>query len=283
MNDATQMMNRRRRARLQAEASSPRASTFGLPFVPGISPFLTALVFVLVTTATSHADTYHTPLDRSNPGGIVGVVTPTEGLQTVIAIEPTEIKAYQAALDTETGRFELRGLPPGEYDLFIKYTGGVVEGVSLQPDPEAVSSPKERKALLDEVKPLLEGMEDYFHIKYVVRLDGTPEQMRVLLMQLRTRPTLDPGGNTIPASIRRFDFVDIIKNGKVWQISTNRHVLRQEVPHGSRDEKLSYAHSPALGGILVGEGVRDMGVLDLAKLPKTPAGEYPSAELKAPR
>lgn len=244
--------------------------------------FIILVLIALLIASPLHADPYHTPLDPSQSGAIVGVVQPAEGLQAVIAIEPTEIKAYQAAVDKETGKFELRGLPPGEYDLFIKLTGKVYEGVTLQADPETGSKPKEREKLLDAVKPLLAEMEDFFNLKHVIRLDGTPEQARVLLMHRRTLPTTDPSGAPIRATIRRFDFVTLIKNGKTWQIDTDRHVLRQEIPYGDADEKCDFTHSAALGAILVGEEVRDMGTLDLAKLLKSTAGEYPSADLKAP-
>lgn len=250
----------------------------------GRSGWVIALMLIVGGLATAvFADPYHTPLDDTQPGGIIGVIQPSQGLQTVIAIEPTEIKAYQAHLDATTGRFELRGLPAGEYDLFIKIKGRVFEGVTLQADPEQGSNVKDRQKLLDDTKTLIAESEDFFNLKRIIRIDGTPEQARVLVMHRRTLPTLDPAGNAIPATIRRFDFIDLIKNGRVWQIATDRHVLRQEVPYGDHDEKVDFIHSTALGAILIGEEVRDMGTIDLTAIPLTPAADYPSADLKAPR
>ena len=70
---------------------------------------------LLLAAAAAFADTYHNDLDPSQKGGLTGVIDPPSGLQTVVAVEPFDLKAYQAQVDA-SGRFTLQGLPPGEYD-----------------------------------------------------------------------------------------------------------------------------------------------------------------------
>jgi hypothetical protein len=243
-----------------------------------------------------HADTYHTPLNPHKPGGITGQIKPKADLQTVIAVEPIEMKAYQGNVDKETGQFTFRGLPAGEYDLLIKVVGHVYEGLTLELDPPpdveepaptsqpaATSQPapaKPRPAvpprltrrkldkLLDEVGKSFYPTEDYFNIKHIVRLTGRDDRARMFVVQTRTRKVVDPGAKLIRARIRRFDLVDLVKTRSIWQVVTNRHLLRQEVPYGSRDIRLKTTHSPKLGRILVGDTMKDVGEIDLKKLPK---------------
>lgn len=211
-----------------------------------------------------------------------GTIQPAEKLQAVVAIEPSEVKTYQASVDTETGRFVFNDLPPGEYDLIVKVVGHVYEGVTLDPDPEQQSTLADAKRILEEIKPTFFESEDYFHLKKIVRMTGNGPQARMFVVQTRTRHTVDPSGAKINAIIRRFDFVDMLKTHKAWQIVASRHLLRQEVPYGSPDTDIKFTFSPALGSILLGDGGRDVGVIDLNKLPKGDAGRYATADYVGP-
>ena len=83
-----------------------------------VPPVIVAIVVAAaigVWVAGSSADTYHARPDPRKSGGITGLITPTADLQTVIAVEPIAMKAYQGNLDKETGQFTFGGLPAGEY------------------------------------------------------------------------------------------------------------------------------------------------------------------------
>ena len=232
----------------------------------------------LSVEAWLRGDTYHTPLKPSLPGGIVGVVSPAKGLQTVIAFEPYEVKAYQALADEDTGRFEFLGLPPGEYDLLIKSVGEVYEGLTLELTRGQKPSRKELDQVCEEIGSTFFKTEDYFNIKRIIRLTGTGVRARLLVVQTRTLEVVEPSGRPIKAQIRRFDFVELLKTRKVWQILTSRHLLRQEVPYESKDIELKLTYSPKLGGILVGQRVKDLGNIRLKELPKLKCSPYASAE-----
>ena len=230
------------------------------------------------------ADTYHSTPDPDADGGIVGSIKQDakkpHKLQDVIAVEPFECKAYQAKLDRTTGKFRFHGLPPGEYDLLIKTVGHVYEGITLEEDPDQKPSPAELKQMCKGVGETWFTSEDYFNIKKIVRLTGDGERVRMLIVQTRTKHVVDPGGTTIKGRIRRIDLVTMIKTYKVWQLETGRHLLRQEVPHESKDVRIEFTYSPKLGGLLVGEDVEDVGVIDLRKLPKVPPDRYATADYK---
>ena len=223
-------------------------------------------------------DTYHTSLKPSLSGGIVGVVSPAKGLQTVIAFEPFVAKAYQGLVDENTGQFEFRGLPPGEYDLMIKTVGNLYEGLSLELKPGHRPNLKGLDKLSEEIGSVFFKTEDYFNVKRIVRLTATAGRARMLVVKTRTLPVVEPSGKPIKARIRRFDFVELLKTRKVWQILRSRHLLRQEVPYESKDIDIKLTYSPKLGGILVGRRVKNLGTIELKKLPKLKSKRYASAD-----
>lgn len=235
------------------------------------------LVCMVTSSAYGQADTYHTPLDADQPGGIVGTIVNAPGtLQRVIAVESFELKAYAANLEADTGRFELRGLPPGEYDLFIKSVGHVHEGLTLETGFGDEPAPDELQEMIEGVGETLYPSERYFDVKHIVRLTGDGDFARALVAFIRTRPTQRPDHSWHHGHVRRFALVVMERTRDVWQIDTVRHLFRQEVPEGADDLELSYTHSAELGAVLVGERVHDLGEIDLDALEPIPASRYAS-------
>ncbi|QNN23234.1 hypothetical protein HED60_13450 [Planctomycetales bacterium ZRK34] len=222
--------------------------------------------------------TYQKP-DPSATGGITGVIAQPAVLQDVIAVDPLDTKIYQAEIDPATGRFTFRGLPPAEYDLLIKVVGEVHEGLTLLPEGVSEPTPQQRKKICDEIAKDFRDTEPFFNVKKIVRLDGAGDKARMFVMQTRTRHTVTPGAEAIHAHIRRFDYVDIVRGPKLWQVLESRHLLRQEVPLDSPDLKMTkFMHHPSLGRLLVVSSVKDLGTLNLDKLPASRPGLYPGAE-----
>jgi len=227
--------------------------------------------------ARAFADITYSRPDPAATGGISGVIKSSDKLQAVIALEPFELKVYRAAIDTSTKQFLFDGLPPGEYDLMVKTEGHVYEGLTLKPVEEPALRGKPLQAICDDICTEYFKTEDYFNMKQIVRLSGTKEAARLFAVQTRTMAVVDPGGTRIHAQIRRFDFVDLVKTRQVWQITTSRHLLRQEVPYRSKDIKIQFLHSPKLAGVLVGESVKQFGTIKLKTLAKSPPGQYAGA------
>lgn len=236
-------------------------------------------ILLLSIAAMLYADlTYQQP-DPGATGGITGVIAPGSVLQEVIAVDPLDTKIYKAQIDPATGRFNFRGLPPAEYDLLIKVVGGVHEGLSLLPEGASEPTPQQRKKLCDEIAKDFRDTEPFFNVKRIVRMDGAGDKARLFVMQTRTRHTVTPGAEAIHAHIRRFDYVDIVRGPKLWQVLESRHLLRQEVPLDSPDLKMTrFVHNPSLGRLLVVSSVKDLGTLDLEKLTASKPGQYPGAE-----
>lgn len=237
-----------------------------------------AAFLMLLVMAAAHGDTYHNKPDPAATGGLLGRIVSRERLQAVIVIEPFELKAYQANIDSGAGRFELKGLPVGEYDLLVKTIGHVYEGLTLEWDPDLSPTPVELSAICGGVMETFKTSEDYFNRKRIVRLTGDPERARLFVCQTRTKHVVAPSGAKIDAHIRRLDLVEMIRTRHTWQLVTTRHLLRQEVPLGSDDATVRFIASPRLGAILVGDRMTDVGTIDLSRLPRMPANRYASAE-----
>jgi hypothetical protein len=236
------------------------------------------VTLVLLLAPAVRADTYHSSPDPDAKGGIKGKVKQFEDLQYVIALEPYTIKAYQGAVDPLTGEFSFRGLPPGEYDLLIKTVGHIYEGFTLEQEPGQSATPAQLAALRDEIAPDYFKQERFFNNKWITRLTGKDGQARMVTIMARDLDTMDPDAKLINKLIRRISFVDLVKTRDVWQITTSRHILRQEVPFDSKDAKIDWKFSPDLSGILVGEKVRDAGEIDLDKLTGAPRDRYIEAK-----
>lgn len=239
---------------------------------------------LLALAPALHADTYHDALNPALPGGITGLVIPPDEkspLQTVVAVEPFEARAYQANVE-ENGRFTFRGLPPGEYDLIIKVVGKAYEALTLEREDETVMEPQAFKPIFDAASKLFFSTEDYFNHKTIVRMTGNNDVVRFLAVQTRDLPVVEPSGEPLRANIRRFDLVEMVRTRDIWQIRKARHLLRQEVPYHTPDIKLECIHVPKLGGILVGRTMRDLGRIELAKAPRGPEGVYPTASWTRP-
>ena len=247
----------------------------------------TALLAMLLCLSHAAADLTYTKPNPKAKGGIVGVIKTDQKLQAVIAVEPYTFKFYKGAVQADGRTFRFAGLEPGEYDLLIKTTGHLYEGLTLdvpnEDDDPAVSrlTAKQLQAVCDDTAKYWFKTEDYFNVKKIIRFESDGKRARMFVMQVRTKQVVDPAGTPIDAHIRRFDFVDMVKTKKVWQVLKSRHLLRQEVPRKSKDIKLKTTYSPALGQFLVGEKVKDLGEIDLKKLPKLKAPRYASKSNKA--
>ena len=245
-------------------------------------PYSWAVVMIGLFYTSAPAELTYTPADAAAGGGMMGAIRTTRDIQMILAFEPFELKVYKASVDRGSGRFALRGLPPGEYDLVIKTVGHVYEGLSLRDDEKMSLEGARLQAACDEVSPFIFKAEDYFNRKQVVRIAVSEGRARALVVQTRTRPVVDPGGIPIAAHIRRFDFVELVKTRRVWQITTSRHLLRQEVAYRSKDAKLAFGHSPKLSRIGIGETIRDLGVIDLKRLIVSRPGRYGTARYAQP-
>ncbi len=213
------------------------------------------------------------------PGGICLHVKPIEGLEKAIVVEPTEYKAYLATINRSEGTVSITGLPPGKYDLILKYTDKVYEGLTLDvPGGYEKLSPDSRKGI--EHRTWIS--EDYFNEKRIVRMGGNNRCVKAFIEQIRDLKTFEPSGRVMKGMmIRRFDLCELRRTGQIWQIKMNRHLFREERKIGTPGTRLEFFYVPALGGIRVADEVVTPPPFDASRVQRKPYPYFYRAHYRA--
>jgi len=224
-------------------------------------------VVLLFLAAASQAEKFHdTP--PGGPGGIRVAVQPIADLEEAIVVEATEYKTYLADIDRGAGTVAIRGLPPGKYDLVLKFRDKVFEGITLDPPDGLAELPRDARDGVEEVTWM---SEDYFNIKRIVRMGGNPGTVKLLVEQVRDKKTFDPGGTVLAGIlIRRLDLCELRKTGKIWTVKMNRHLFREERKMGGPGTELAFGYAPALSSIRVGDEVAALPDFDAASVKRRP-------------
>jgi hypothetical protein len=223
-----------------------------------------AAVALLLSLPAYAGGKFLDPLDPALGGGVSAKVSPADQLEEVILVEPTTFRAYLATIDAKGGKFSVRGVPPGKYDLILRFTTVLVEGLRFDvPEGFAKLSPEEIKGIHD----VIWVTDDYFNDKTIARMGGNGTRVKMLVVEIRDKPTVDPGGNPLTGLIiRRFGLVDIRKTGQIWTIKQVRHLSREERPEKLPGKMLKFIYVRSLGGIRVAEQVVELPPIELPKL-----------------
>lgn len=203
-------------------------------------------------------------------GGITVAVSPIERLEAAIVVEAVAYKAYLAHIDKSGGRVTIRGLPPGKYDLVLKFDSVVAEGLSLD-----VPGGFERLTSRDKkgIGHVTWISDDYFNKKRIARIAGNAQRVKLLVEQVRDKKTHEPDGTVLKdIQIRRFELTEMRKTGKIWTIKQTKWLFREERKmHGPNGQPrpgvvLTFLYDPKLGGIRVGDEMKTLPPMALDKL-----------------
>jgi hypothetical protein len=249
----------------------PRSAFRGRPSAIVFAGALAAVVLAWVALAgegdprkPGGAGRFH---DQPNPalhGGLTAVVAPIENLEEVIVVEPTEYRVYLATIDRAKGGFTIQGLPPGKYDLVLKFRSTVVEGLSLDvPDEFEKLGEKDWMYVQWEIW----RSDDYFNDKTIARCGGNRARVKMLVDQVRDRPTFEPDGTPLTGiQIRRLELTELRKTGQVWQTKKSRHLYREERKMDAPGRKLTFVYAPKLGGIRVADEMVELPAIDARQI-----------------
>jgi len=226
---------------------------------------LTLLSFFLAVPCL--AGKFHDDLPGGG-GGIAIAVSPIERLEEAIVVEPVEYKAYLAQIDKSSGRVTIKGIPPGKYDLVLKFDSTVVEGLTLDVPGGYEELEGSDKKGIGHVTWI---SDDYFNKKRIARLGGNGKVVKMLVEQVRDKKTHEPDGTVLTdIQIRRMELTEMRKTGKIWTIKQTKWLFREErkMHDGSQTRPgvvLDFVYEPRLGGIRVGDEVETLPPFDLAK------------------
>ena len=244
-----------------------------------------AFLLSLLLTLPAFAAKFH-DVPPGGGGGISLAVQPIERLEEAVVVEATEYKAYVAHIDKSNGRVTLTGLPPGKYDLILKFDSVCVEGVSLDVAGGFEPLQGSDKQGIGHVTWI---SDDYFNKKRIARVGGNAKIIKMLVEQVRDKKTHEPDGTVLTdIQIRRMELTEMRKTGKIWTIKITRHLFREERKmHDGKGKPrpgvvLDFIYCPRLGGIRVGDEMETVPGIDLAKLrDKLPPHFYRASHLQA--
>jgi hypothetical protein len=105
-------------------------------------------------------------------GEIAGTLRPASRVESVTAIDRAVDRRYPAVFDAGTGRYRVRNLPAGTYDLVLETKVGRIEGVDLHVEAEAPATKPTvlKPAELDRGE--IEAITAYLVKKMKDRADG---------------------------------------------------------------------------------------------------------------
>jgi hypothetical protein len=210
--------------------------------------------------ASAHSDTFHDRPDPEATGGIRGKTSGAK-LQEALAIEQLAKKCYQGHVNADSYTFN--NLPPGKYDLILKFEEDVIEGMRLDiwGETEEISI-KERMA----IKKLIDVTDDFYHDKHIIRAGGTAKKQKLIVEQIRTETIFHPDGSVAAGQmLRRIDYIVLKKTREIWQIELCRNVYRKMRPKAGPGSVLRWHYNSTLGGIRVADDAAAVEEVTLEK------------------
>ena len=217
------------------------------------------LLFLFLLSATLCADPgrIYTAADPASPGGIEGRAPLP--FTHAHAVEHDRLHVYRAELADGGKSFTFSHLPTGKYDLVLISAGNTVfEGLmlgalSVDPDPASMQNLEKRVAVADS-----------FFNRHAVRRTGlTGDQALVFVERIRDHLTLQQSGEKLNADVRRLEIIELARATDDWQMTTTRHIYREEIPLGPSPAFLRHFFVSTIGNIRVVDSMKQLGTVIL--------------------
>ncbi len=198
----------------------------------------------------------YTAPDPTSQGGITGSVSLP--VTHAIAIEHGHTKVYRAGMTDGGKTFLFEHLPIGKYDIvLVTASGAVFEGLALGNEHPTLSAASSAN-LIKRV-----AAQDAFFNRYVThRLGYEGENAFAFVERIRDNPTLTQAGELMKVSLRRLELMELASAQDDWQLTTTRHIYREEAPLG-RIPFFAHKYLPELGNIRVIDAVKKLGTIPL--------------------
>ncbi len=221
--------------------------------------FMKILIFLFLFATVLRADPgrIYTAPDPTAPGGIEG--TSPLPLTHALAVERGRLKVYRASLDANQKAFRFPNLPVGKYDLVLVSTGGIVfEGLDLG-EPPADPDPVSRENLEKRVA----AADSFFNRHTAHRIGTAGDQALIFVERIRDRTILKQSGEKLDANLRRFEIIELARAADDWQMTTTRHIYREEEPVRTSPAFMKHFFVSTIGNLRIVDTVKQLGALAL--------------------
>ena len=203
----------------------------------------------------------YTVPDPAATGGIrgsVGVV-----ITHALAVNHDRIEVYRAEMSDGGKSFVFPHLPVGKYDLVLVGQEHIVyEGLNLGDEKPPADLPP---GSLEHLKTRV-GAQDAFFNHFKIQRAGYDGANALLFVERTSdRQILRQDATKLNATLRRLEIIELAQAADDWQVTTNRHLYREEQdPHGI--DFLQDAYLPELGNLRIIDSMKDLGTVRLPSL-----------------
>ncbi len=219
---------------------------------------LAALLAPCALAADTEQRIYTAP-DPAATGGIRGTVNAV--VTHAIAVNHDHVEVYRGETSNGGKTFQFSHLPVGKYDLvLVTADGKVYEGLAL--GEEKLDLPPGSP---EHLKQRVATQDAFFNRLLIQRVGFDGENAYVFAERVRDKAILKQSGEKLNATLRRLEVIELAQAGDDWQVTTNRHLYREEQPPGGINF-LRHGFVPALGNLRVVDNVKDVGSLLLSSL-----------------
>ena len=224
-----------------------------------------ALAATLALPCIFAADTVqriYTAPDPADRGGIKGSCA--ANITHALAVNHDRQRVYRGAVSAGGGGFDFPHLPVGKYDLvMVTKDKAVYEGLSLG-EPERKDLPP---GSMENLKLRVEKQDAFFNHAHIHRLGFDGPTCLLFVERTSDRQILRQDGVALGANLRRLEVMEIAQATDDWQVTTTRHLYREEEPQHGLDY-LRDGFVPAFGSLRVIDGIKDLGTVSLPNLDK---------------
>ena len=221
------------------------------------SPILTLLAVAALWLPGALADDtvqrIYTVPDTRDAGGIKG--TCDANITHALAVNHDRLRVYRGTVSADGRSFTFAHLPVGKYDLaFVTRDRLVYEGLALG-DDKRTDLPA---ASMVNLKKRVEAQDAFFNHARIHRLGFDGANCLLFVERTSDRQILRQNGEKLGADVRRLEIMEMSQAADDWQVTTTRHLYREEQPPGGIDF-LADKFVPEFSNLRVIDSVKDLG------------------------
>ena len=226
------------------------------------SPLLSLAAAMLLLPAAFAGDTVqriYTVPDPADTGGIKGSCG--ANITHALAVNHDHLRVYRGEVSAGGRSFVFAHLPVGKYDLvMVTNNKAIYEGLALG-EPERTDLPPNSLANL---RKRVNGQDAFFNRAMIHRMGFDGSNCYLFVERTSDRKILRQNGEALGADVRRLEIMEIAQAADDWQVTTTRHLYREEQPEGI--DFLTDKFVPEFSNLRIIDSVKDIGAVVLPLL-----------------
>jgi hypothetical protein len=218
---------------------------------------------LLLSPGALAADTVQRIYTTPNPQDTGGIKGSCEANIThALAVNHDHLRVYRGAVSADGRAFDFEHLPLGKFDLVMVTRDKLVyEGITLG----APSRSDLPSASMANLNIRIDKQDAFFNHTKIHRLGFDGANCYAFVERTSDRKILRQDGTALGADLRRLEIIELAQADDTWQVTTTRHLYREEQPVEGIDF-LTDKFVPEFSNLRVIDSVKDIGKVLLPNL-----------------